>query len=505
MINNFDKFKIKFSKGGRSLLPPKNNSSRRAGAMLYALNKAHYSLKGANKRREFKNFQNLQKSIVKTSYIGNNYSCQWRKHGSYLQREGAQKEHGKGEGFNATDNNVNIEEVVHMWQKEGDERLFKIIISPEQGVKIDIKRHSILMMEKIQKDCGTKIEWAGIDHQNTDNPHAHIVVRGKLANGLELRFNKEYIKRGMRLRSQEVATKQLGIRLEKDILERRKSAIEKKMVTELDRDIDKLKMPHGLIVLSNWPKNDYQNQKRNQIIGRLMWLEKEGLAKRKDSISWRVDNNYIESLKAYQLKHDIIKGYGRFYKKIANKELPLVLTTLEEGERVVGKVVGFGMDEGRFESRYMLIEGADGKVHYMKANLKILKERDSRKIKNGDVLYLEGRMFRKEGKEIKYMYIKNYDSFKVLKEEKKFQEIDLYILDIIRKAGRIPKINKISGVVRKDFICLMKERVEKLKELKIVDDNLSVNRGKVEKARRKMKMEKTLSNKLQNLERFYES
>jgi hypothetical protein len=31
----------------------------------------------------------------------------------------------------------------------------------------------------MERDLGTKLDWIGVDHYNTDNPHLHILVRGK--------------------------------------------------------------------------------------------------------------------------------------------------------------------------------------------------------------------------------------------------------------------------------------------------------------------------------------
>jgi type IV secretory pathway VirD2 relaxase len=35
----------------------------------------------------------------------------------------------------------------------------------------------------MERDLGTKLDWIGVDHRNTDNPHLHILVRGKADDG----------------------------------------------------------------------------------------------------------------------------------------------------------------------------------------------------------------------------------------------------------------------------------------------------------------------------------
>ncbi|MGD1006323.1 MAG: hypothetical protein ABR980_03710, partial [Ignavibacteriaceae bacterium] len=108
------------------------------------------------------------------------------------------------------DEDLNISKVLNCWQENGDPRIWKVIISPEMAHKLDLKGHVRAVMGQVEKDLGTKLEWIAIDHYNTDNPHAHVVIRGIDRQGEELRINKEYFTQGFRLRSQQEATRVLG-------------------------------------------------------------------------------------------------------------------------------------------------------------------------------------------------------------------------------------------------------------------------------------------------------
>jgi type IV secretory pathway VirD2 relaxase len=35
-------------------------------------------------------------------------------------------------------------------------------------------------------DLGTKLDWMAVDHYNTDNPHLHLLIRGKADDGRDL-------------------------------------------------------------------------------------------------------------------------------------------------------------------------------------------------------------------------------------------------------------------------------------------------------------------------------
>jgi type IV secretory pathway VirD2 relaxase len=41
-------------------------------------------------------------------------------------------------------------------------------------------------MSHMKHDLGTRLEWVAIDHYNTDNPRAHLLVRGLDARGQAL-------------------------------------------------------------------------------------------------------------------------------------------------------------------------------------------------------------------------------------------------------------------------------------------------------------------------------
>src|SRR5205814_1704595 len=74
-----------------------------------------------------------QRSTVKVSYSRNGRSASWAAHGTYLAREGAQREGGKGRGFNAEGESIDLRATLRGWQQAGDARLWKFIVSLEHG------------------------------------------------------------------------------------------------------------------------------------------------------------------------------------------------------------------------------------------------------------------------------------------------------------------------------------------------------------------------------------
>ena len=102
----------------------------------------------------------------------------------------------------------------------GERHQFRFIVSPEDAGELDLTVYVRRLMTRIEHDLGRKIEWAAVNHYDTDHPHAHVVVRGVDRDGHELRFERGYISSGIRWSAQELATQELGPRLEFEIRRR---------------------------------------------------------------------------------------------------------------------------------------------------------------------------------------------------------------------------------------------------------------------------------------------
>ena len=101
---------------------------------------------------------------------------------------------------------------------EDDRHHFRFIVSPEDAPEMaDLKTFTRKLMKEAERDLGTKLDWVAVDHWNTDNPHIHVLVRGKLANGKDLVISRDYISRGFRFRAAELVGLELGPRSEQEI------------------------------------------------------------------------------------------------------------------------------------------------------------------------------------------------------------------------------------------------------------------------------------------------
>src|SRR5260370_14249908 len=154
-----------------------------------------------------------QRVAVRVSYSANKNPGQWKAHGRYVARESATSGGRVAEaGFNARGKNLGIAGTLDNWQGAGDARLFKIIISPEFGDRLNLQQHTRELMKRMERDLGTRLEWVAAVHHNTDHPHVHIAVRGMDDKGGSLCIPREYIRSGLRGRAEELATDALGYR-----------------------------------------------------------------------------------------------------------------------------------------------------------------------------------------------------------------------------------------------------------------------------------------------------
>jgi hypothetical protein len=338
----------------------------------------------------------MQNSTVIAKYTSNSSKGLWKAHGNYLSRENSQKESEKGAGFNNEHSELNIGTLLNDWQNAGDPRLWKIIISPEFGDKLDLKEHTILLVEQIEIDLDTKLSWVAIDHYNTENPHVHLLIRGIDEEGKALDIDPGYLKSGIRTRSREIATNQLGYRTQVHAELARSKQIESDRYTALDHVIlhNSLQTAQGYTLTLEEASELTESAKkyRLDLIKRLRKLETLGVANRKDNHIWQLLPNFKEKMKEVGRYAAGLKILERHRNKMSNSEQALAYTKFSDtGDKITGKILGAGLDPDT-EKPYLLIEGIDGKAHYVNQTDKIHASRLQSDLVDGHLVTLCGAM-----------------------------------------------------------------------------------------------------------------
>src|SRR3984885_5012243 len=179
-----------------------------------------------------------QRCAVRVTYVGNRTSGQWKAHGKYLSRESATQRAAQREaGFDESQQKLDVAHQLDNWQQAGDPRLWKIILSPEFGEKLDVQQLTRRVMAGVEKEIGAGVEWIAVAHYNTGHPHAHIAVRGIDRQGGEIRLPKEFVMHGIRQIAEDWCTQELGYRTRAQALEAQRREVSESRYTSLDRII----------------------------------------------------------------------------------------------------------------------------------------------------------------------------------------------------------------------------------------------------------------------------
>lgn len=316
-----------------------------------------------------------QRVAVRVTYSTNKTPGQWKAHGHYIARESAtQKENIKAVGFSATETAVDVAGRLASWQSEGDERIFKIIVSPEFGERINLEKHTRDLMRRIEQSLITKLEWVAVVHHNTQHPHIHIALRGLDDRGTALRLPRAFIQSGIRRHAEELATKELGFRTERDALEAQRREVQQLRFTSLDRIIQRSRgEDENYFAVRREPVEPWQRYAKAQdhyVVARLAKLEQIGLAARTDRHSWLVRGDFEDVLRTMQQANDRQKMLARHAALVSDPRLPLQITQFPAISLLEGRVLGHGHEESTGRP-YLLLEGVEGKIHFLWQNADI--------------------------------------------------------------------------------------------------------------------------------------
>jgi type IV secretory pathway VirD2 relaxase len=263
----------------------------------------------------------FQRCAIRVIYSKNATAGQWRAHGRYLVRESVTFDGGSmGIGIDGNSEAVEVAERLESWQRAGDERLWKIIVSPEFGDRVDLRKLTGDLLSRMEKDLGTPLQWVAVPHYNTEHPHVHVALRGIGAVGRPLRLDRDYIRQGLREIAEDLCTRQLGYRSEFDAAVAQRREVHAHRYTSLDRAIKRDALPAEdpasifltvALDLKQAGTNANTRLAQQYVSARLMALETIGLAEHAGPNLWRVRSNFEDVLRAMQRSADRQKDAGR--------------------------------------------------------------------------------------------------------------------------------------------------------------------------------------------------
>jgi hypothetical protein len=239
-----------------------------------------------------------QRCAIRVTYSPNHVRGQWAAHGRYISRESANPD---GVGFNMSSDEVAIPATLAGWQKSGDPRLFKMIVSPEFGERLDLKKHTRDLITRLSQDLNADLDWVAVAHFNTGHPHVHVALRGVTAAG-NLRLPRDVIKHTIRRHAEDLCTEELGFRTITDALESERREINALNVTSLDREIQRRMTPttdgNAELNIQSMAGIGFALVRKEHLAARLHTLEKCELAEALSQNRWSIRRDFSKTLEA---------------------------------------------------------------------------------------------------------------------------------------------------------------------------------------------------------------
>ena len=287
-------------------------------------------------------------------------------HLAYLRREGVTRDGEPARMFNAESENADAGAFAR--RTAGDRHHFRFIVSPEDAADLtDLHAYTRDLVGEMERDLGTSLDWIAVDHWNTDNPHVHLLVRGKNEDGRDLIIHREYISRGLRARAQELATIELGPCAELEIHSRLAGEVTEDRWTQLDRTLQRIAAGRddGLIDMRPEQRDAVDDrQLRSLLISRLQRLEAMGLARPAGPAQWRLAEDAEPTLRELGMRGDIIRTMSRSLGRDARDAAIHEVSGPEQP--VIGRVAAKGLDDELSGKPYLIVEGLDGRTHYVR-------------------------------------------------------------------------------------------------------------------------------------------
>jgi type IV secretory pathway VirD2 relaxase len=280
------------------------------------------------------------------------------KHVSYLGRSGAGHEGARPEFFDRDVDGLDARAATRGW---GDDRHhFRFIISPEHGDRIyDLRDYVRDTMSRVAADLGEpKLDWLATCHFDTDQPHAHVLLRGRREDGRDLVIPRAYMGYGFRGRAQEAAQERLGDlsrhdaerRVWRETQANRFTGLDRRLIAAADSD---LRVEDGVGHGDAWSALTR---------GRLRHLEGLGLATR-EGAQFRLDADLERKLRTLQIERDVIRTFNQ--RRLAGAEEVQMLGD----KRVRGEVVRSGFHDELGATPYVVVRDAGGIEHYARLRL----------------------------------------------------------------------------------------------------------------------------------------
>jgi type IV secretory pathway VirD2 relaxase len=287
------------------------------------------------------------------------------KHVAYLKRDGVTRDGADARMFDAASDDADTKAFAERCKE--DRHHFRFTISPEDaGQLADLRAFTRELMKDAERDLGTGLDWVAVDHWNTDNPHIHVLLRGRTDDGQDLVISRDYISNGFRNRAAERVTLELGPRSEQEIRAGLENEVGAERWTSLDRSLRDISDEGGGVADLRPGGVGEDPEPRRLILGRAAKLERLGLAEQVGPARWTLKPGLEPALRDLGIRGDIIKTMHRAMTGLGHEPdvAGFALHGDQPAEPVLGRLVERGLHDELKGTAYAIIDGVDGRTHH---------------------------------------------------------------------------------------------------------------------------------------------
>lgn len=308
----------------------------------------------------------VRRVVVKIRYVQSaGKNGKGAAHLRYIQRDGTSRDGERGQLYSATDDRADGDAFLD--RGKDDRHQFRFIVSPEDAADLsDLTEHTRNLMNRIEADLGTKLDWVAVNHHNTGHPHVHVIVRGKDDLGENLVINGDYLANSIRERASELTTLELGPVTEIEQSRKLSTEVDQDRFTRIDRAMTE-EADERFLDLRHEPADARRQFNRTLRLRRLAKLERMGLATEHAPGIWELGAKMEPALSELGERGDIIRNMHKALKADGQERDPMTfqLHDAAPAAPITGRVVDKYLTDEMGENLTIVVDGIDGQTHYL--------------------------------------------------------------------------------------------------------------------------------------------
>ena len=216
------------------------------------------------------------------------------------------------------------------------------------------------MITRIEQHTGAPVEWAGVVHRNTEHPHVHLLVRGRLPSGEPLKLPPALIRKGLREAVQSSLTRQLGPRTIEEIEQQKAGGTHREPRHAFG---PAARRPHGFLCQRPRISGMSGHRATAAELARLRHLQQLGLSKQDIGHGWLLRSDFLNQLREMKDIQDRARTLFRSGVAISDPHAPMEYST--SSKKLVGRVLLNSEDE-RTGALQTIFETTDGKIEIIR-------------------------------------------------------------------------------------------------------------------------------------------